>query len=526
MTKIKKHLTGRWAQLIAGPALAVLVVLMIQGGLIGATRSYDVGLAAVYGIVVLSMSLLAGWGGVWSVGQPALFAIGAYTAVHGSSHGWSLELIVLVACGLGALTGGFLGFAGARFSVLYISLLTLAFNLVVLEIIGMWQSLTGGDQGMPVDVLESVFGPTFSSASGGVNAVIILFGIVLAIGVLVRGSVLRMRLVAAKSHPVAARTVGIAPELQTALAFAVSGAFAALAGIGLAGITGYVSPETFGLTFAVNIIAAAVLGGIGSLAGGVVGGAFLAIAPTIASSTGIALPVLQGAILILVLLFLPKGVVPSLAALGRSLLRRLAPDAAAELVDSMPEIDDHHIAGSNGKKADKELERREGGAVEISDLTVRFGGLTALEDVSVDVQAGEVLGIIGPNGAGKTTLINTLSGLSSGGKISGTVRYKGDNLLKKRATAPTAYGHRARVPARRALRRADDRGEHPLRQAASRCERAPNRFETPLARRSRRRAGPLPARAAVRAAEARRSRSRRGGGSGSRPPRRAVRRPG
>ena len=106
------------------------------------------------------MSLLAGWGGVWSVGQPALFAIGAYTAVHGTSHGWSLELIVLVACGLAALTGGFLGFAGARFSVLYISLLTLAFNLVVLEIIGMWQSLTGGDQGMPVDVLESVFGPT------------------------------------------------------------------------------------------------------------------------------------------------------------------------------------------------------------------------------------------------------------------------------------------------------------------------------------------------------------------------------
>ena len=87
---------------------------------------------------------------------------------------------MLVACVLGAITGGFLGYAGARFSVLYISLLTLAFNLVVLEVIGMWQSLTGGDQGMPVDVLESVFGPTFSSASGGVNGVIILFGIVLA----------------------------------------------------------------------------------------------------------------------------------------------------------------------------------------------------------------------------------------------------------------------------------------------------------------------------------------------------------
>jgi branched-chain amino acid transport system ATP-binding protein len=441
-TTLKNTLTGRWAQLLAGPALAVLVVLMIQGGLIGATRSYDVGLAAVYGIVVLSMSLLAGWGGVWSVGHPALFAIGAYTAVHGSAHGWSLELIVLVACGLAALTGGFLGYAGARFSVLYISLLTLAFNLVVLEIIGIWQSLTGGDQGMPVDVLESVFGPTFSSASGAVNGVIILFGIVLAIGVLVRGSALRMRLVAAKSHPVAARTVGIAPELQTALAFAVSAAFAALAGVGLAGMTGYVSPETFGLTFAVNIIAAAVLGGIGSLSGAVVGGAFLAIAPTIASSTGIALPILQGTILILVLLFLPSGVVPSVGALGRSLLRRLRPDSPAALADEMPVMDDHHVATGNGAGPAPEtaVEHRDGGAVEIADVTVRFGGLTALEDVAVDIRAGEVLGIIGPNGAGKTTMINTLSGLSSGGKVTGEVRYKGINLLKKRATTRRHLG--------------------------------------------------------------------------------------
>src|SRR2546429_8865482 len=141
-TKIKNLLGGRWAQLLAGPALAVLVVLMIQGGVIGATRSYDVALAAVYGIVVLSMSLLAGWSGVWSVGHPALFAIGAYTAVYGSAHGWSLEGIVLGARGLAATPGAFPGDAGARFSLLYISLLTLAFNPLVLEHLGPWSGLT------------------------------------------------------------------------------------------------------------------------------------------------------------------------------------------------------------------------------------------------------------------------------------------------------------------------------------------------------------------------------------------------
>jgi ABC-type branched-subunit amino acid transport system permease subunit len=327
MTRALNTLRGGLVpQLLAGPALAVLVVLMIDGGIIGVTRSYDVALAAVYGIVVLSMSLLAGWGGVWSVGHPALFAIGAYTAVHGTAHGWSLEVVLLVAMGLAAASGAFLGYAGARFSVLYISLLTLAFNLVILEIIGRWQSLTGGDQGMPVGSLESALGlGSFNSASGATDGVIVAFGIVLAIAVLVRRSALRMRLVAAKSHPAAARTVGIAPELQTALAFAVSGAFAALAGVGLAAMTGYISPEPFGLHFAVNIIAAAVLGGIGSIPGAIVGGAFLAMAPTLASETGISLPILQGLILIAVLLFLPKGVVPSLLDGWRRIRRRLAP---------------------------------------------------------------------------------------------------------------------------------------------------------------------------------------------------------
>ncbi len=403
---------------VAGyPALSVLVVLMIEGGLIGSTRAYDISLAAVYGIAVLSMSLLAGWAGVWSVGHPALVAIGAYTAVYGTGHGWSLELVIIVAALLAAGSGAFLGYAGARFSVLYISLLTLAFDLVVLELIGRWQSLTGGDEGKPVETLHSALGlGSFDSASGAGNAVIIAFGIALAIAVLTSRTALRMRLVAAKSHPSAARTIGIAPELQTALAFGVSGAFAAVAGVGLAALSGYISPEPFSLTFAVNIIAAAVLGGIGSIPGAIVGGAFLATSPSIASATGVPLPILQGAILIGVLLFLPRGVVPALGALRR---RRV-----------------DHATGA--VSADLRV-RRHGGGLAIDRLTVRFGGLTALTDVALDVHPGEVLGIIGPNGAGKTTLINTLSGLS-GGRVGGNIRYKGVDLLKQRATARRRLG--------------------------------------------------------------------------------------
>jgi ABC-type branched-subunit amino acid transport system permease subunit len=304
---------GWWAQLAAGPVLALVMVLVVKGGGLSSVWTYNVALVAVYGVVVLSVSLLAGWGGVWSVGHPAMFAIGAYTAAYGSAHGWPLEVVILAAMAMAAVCGAFLGYAGARFSVLYISLLTLAFNLVVLELIGRWPGVTGGDQGVPVNTLTSAVGlGHYDSASGAVDGSLVAFGVTLAIAVLLRRSALRMRLVAVKSHPSASRSIGIAPELQTALGFAVSAAFTGLAGVFLAMITGFVSPDPFSLSLAVTIIAAAVLGGIGSIGGAFTGGMILGILETFA-----AVYVPQGSayqdvvafgILVLILWVRPQGI--------------------------------------------------------------------------------------------------------------------------------------------------------------------------------------------------------------------------
>jgi ABC-type branched-subunit amino acid transport system ATPase component len=106
-------------------------------------------------------------------------------------------------------------------------------------------------------------------------------------------------------------------------------------------------------------------------------------------------------------------------------------------------IDAHHVAAGavNGNGAHVPIGRRapDAGQVSVEGLSVRFGGLTALSEVGLEIRPGEVLGIIGPNGAGKTTLINTLSGLS-GGRISGSIRYQGVDLLKRRATARRRLG--------------------------------------------------------------------------------------
>ncbi|MFE4719239.1 branched-chain amino acid ABC transporter substrate-binding protein, partial [Streptomyces sp. NPDC056728] len=152
-----------------GPLAAAALILVLHSGAIPPYQAYSVGLAGVYTILVLSVNLLAGWAGIWSIAHPAFFALGAYFAAYGSSHGWSLEVVVLGAAGCAAAFGAFLGGAGARFSMLYLALLTLAFTMVSLEVMGQWTGVTGGDQGIPMEKLHSALG-LGTLASAGTQA--------------------------------------------------------------------------------------------------------------------------------------------------------------------------------------------------------------------------------------------------------------------------------------------------------------------------------------------------------------------
>ncbi|MFE4535410.1 ATP-binding cassette domain-containing protein [Streptomyces scopuliridis] len=419
------------AKAALGPLAAAVLIVVLNAGAIPPYQAYSVGLAAVYTVLVLSVNLLAGWAGIWSIAHPALFALGAYFAAYGSTHGWSLEVVVLGATGCGAALGAFLGSAGARFSMLYVALLTLAFTMVSLEVMGQWTSVTGGDQGIAMERLDSALG-LGTLASAGTQAQYIavgVAGIALAVAALARPSALRMRLVAAKSHPMAARSIGIAPEAQSALAFAVSAAFAALAGVLLALVVGFVSPDPFSLTLAISLIAACVLGGAGKVLGAVVGGAYLTWAPAAAESVGVAQPVLQGVVLIGALLFLPGGVVPFL---GRLVRRSRRPSAQRSPAPAAPPEEAPRSVPAPPATAPELLR--------LDEVAVTFGGLRALEGASLSVRAGETLAIIGPNGAGKTTLLNVLSGLVGGGRVAGSARYDGGFLLKTRATARRGLG--------------------------------------------------------------------------------------
>ncbi|MFJ3777294.1 ATP-binding cassette domain-containing protein [Streptomyces sp. NPDC090075] len=425
------------ARAALGPAAGALLMVVMAAGAIPAYQMYSVGLAAVYTIVVLSVGLLAGWSGIWSVGHPAFFAIGAYFAAYGSGHDWSLEAVVLGAVATGAALGAFLGYAGARFSMLYIALLTLAFTTVTLELVNRWSGVTGGDQGVPVVQLRSALG-LGTVLGGGAGAQYLAVGaaaVVLALAVPAAASGLRMRLVAAKSHPLAARTIGIAPEAQSSLSFAVSGACTCFAGVLLGLLTGFVSPEPFSLAFGISLIAACVLGGVGTIVGAVAGGIYLTWNPSLSSAVGLPQPVVQGVVLIGVLLFLPGGAVPFLAKPALRVLRRLPrrPDSEDPSPSPAPEDLAPVAPASEAADGDPVL-------LHLEHVSVSYGGLKALEDASLTLRQNEVLAVIGPNGAGKTTLLNVLSGLTGNGRVSGTADFAGRPLLGARATARRRLG--------------------------------------------------------------------------------------
>ena len=425
------HRIWPWVRLLSGPLAAVLAILVLRSGAIPLYTEFTIGLGAVYALMVLSLSLLASWTGIWSIGHPALVAIGAYAMAYGSGHGWSLQLTIALTVTACALIGAFLGFVGSRFSVLYVALLTLAFTLVCLEIINVWQGVTNGDQGVPVNIVSTPLGDIFPSSSEAIYIVIATLGLCLAGAEAVRRSSIRLRLVAAKTHPVVARTIGIAPEAQSAIGFAVSGGVAGLAGVMLGLVSGFVSPETFSLVLAVNLIAASVLGGTGSLIGAVLGGAFLASAPSVASSLSIDQPYLLGGLLILSLIFLPEGVVPAIV--GRL-------DRWTGWTARMERSKETAYAAAKPAPTPEATDTDEGTLVTVEGLGVRFGGLRAVQGVAMTLTPGEVVAIIGPNGAGKTTFVNALSGIAGGATVEGSINFAGKELRKVRPTRRRSRG--------------------------------------------------------------------------------------
>ena len=302
----------RWLSIaIAGVALAFAVGPL---KMVGDYPQFIIASASFYFIAVLSVNMLAGLCGIWSMGHTAYIALGAYVAANLTKYGVPLEVILVAAAAAAGILGFILGLSAGRFSVLYFGLLTMALALVTTEVVAHWVVVTGGDDGMKVGKAISIFLPAPIETKNTVVICVLLATAVYLIGDAVNASQFGRRWLAVKGQRTAAMAIGLKPHVENATAFGLSAAIASSSGVAMAFSVAFIDPVAFSLDASITLIVGTVVGGIGSSLGALVGSGFITAVPELARDALAVANFVYGGTMVVVLLFLRQGLVPAFRA--------------------------------------------------------------------------------------------------------------------------------------------------------------------------------------------------------------------
>jgi ABC-type branched-subunit amino acid transport system ATPase component/ABC-type branched-subunit amino acid transport system permease subunit len=378
------------------------------------------GLVGVYALVGIGMNILYGLGGQVSLAQGSIVGVGAYVAGALAIHaGWNMWVASAAGMAAGALIGIVMGLPSLRLSTWYFALITLAFSEVVLGLVHHFDSVTGGANGL-------VGIPPVLTSSG-------LYWVILAansIGLALYGTFATSRLgrglVAIKEGGEAGTVSGVPAARLKLIAFGVAGAYAGAAGSLFAIEQQVVTPDQFTMTFSVFFIVILVAGGVGRWLGPVIGALVFFAVPEFLTSLETWRMVIYGAALLLFMAFAPEGVLGAVDQAWARLRGRRRGARASQLEAAPAERAEPAIL--ERELPEEVVEGRGDGAgrLVVDQVTVSFGGVKALDAVSMTVESGVVHGLIGPNGSGKTTLLNALTSIYV--PDSGTVRLNGRTL--------------------------------------------------------------------------------------------------
>jgi branched-chain amino acid transport system permease protein len=306
--------------LVGGLALVAALPFAVKTFIV-----FQVTLAVIYAIAILGLNLLTGFNGQFSLGHSAFYAIGAYTAAIMMNadipYVWTLP-----AAALACFVSGFLfGLPALRLGGLYLALATFALAVATPQLLkaSFLEEWTGGVQGIVITKPDAPFGLPLDPDrwlyffTVGVAAILYVGAANLV------ASRTGRALVAIRDHPTAASAMGINVALYKSLAFGVSALYTGVAGALGAIAIQFVAPDSFTFALAIALFVGLVVGGVGSIAGTLFGGAFVLFVPNIAEhfSKGLAGAV-YGVILILLIYVMPTGAAGLAGWLGRALASR------------------------------------------------------------------------------------------------------------------------------------------------------------------------------------------------------------
>jgi branched-chain amino acid transport system permease protein len=272
-------------------------------------------LVGIFALVVVGLNLLIGYAGQVSLGHAGFFGIGAYAVAIGPTYlGIPSWLAVIVGAAAAGLIAFLVGRPILRLRGHYLAVATLGMGLLFAMVFANESGWTGGPDGMTVPHLDLLgFRMTGPYTWYWISAVSLVIGAWVAANVIASPTGRAMR--AIHDSEIAAQVLGIDVARYKLIAFVLSAVYAAVAGSYLAMFDGLVTPEAAGFLRSIEFVTMAVLGGLGSIFGGIVGAALLVLLPQVLTVFQDYEHIALGLIMIVVMIFLPGGIVPSLAGL-------------------------------------------------------------------------------------------------------------------------------------------------------------------------------------------------------------------
>jgi branched-chain amino acid transport system permease protein len=364
---------------------------------------------AMMTLLAIGWNVISGFTGYVSFGQVSFFGLGAYVAAITFLQLDAPWYVAAIVSALGAtLLALPLGMIMLRLNGIFFALGM--FGLArILQLIANSLDITGGPMGTSVPVADS---PQITA----LVAVLAVAAAVLVSHLLSR-SRLGMTLMATRDDPVAAEAAGVNTWKSKVVAFCISACMAAVAGALYVWNVGYLDPNSaFAGTIELQTVLMVLAGGIGTVWGPAIGGVLISLLSTFLwASFPMEQQIILGVLIIFIAVVSPGGLIGELT--KRGLLKRppiWGPPPGVERLAATP-LAPAHVPAT---------------LLTCHKLSVRFGGVRAVEDVDVEVRSGEMLAIIGPNGAGKSSLFNLMSAFHR--PTAGDVRLQGKSILGKK----------------------------------------------------------------------------------------------
>lgn len=380
-------------------------------------------LVNVYIAVAIIQNFLFVDAGQKSFGQGAILGLGAYGfAIAFGLHGWSLILAALV--GIAAATVGGLLFAlpALRVQGFHLGFVTMSAAIVFPQLLNQMAWLTRGINGISVNLPMLAQKPVF-----GLSWLTILLTLVpiaaLVFHYVLRNSRLGRRMRIASESPEAARSLGISPGIMRALAFVIASAITGLCGVLLVPAVSFLSPQGFLIDLSFIFFFAVVVGGRGQLLGPIVGIWVIFILPSVLLVQLVEWkPLVYGVLTLLAVLAFPDGIIGTIEAWRRKRNQQGGGEGGfrvASVNDAFAKMTP--VAPKNTTTP----------VVSVRGVTKRFGRVTAIDGVNMDVMPGEIHGLVGANGSGKTSLLNVISGFTPA--TEGSYKLNGQDVTRKSA---------------------------------------------------------------------------------------------